>query len=938
MSLELSIAEYERKIKYLEEEVNILQTIKNDFTYLVNAVTEGVCIVSYDTQNDLKYIFISDNVLKIIGRPKSYLDNGINSWYDIVHPSDKDIYLSHTKKIFSKKVNKSVAEYRIFTDWFEIKWLREEMHLRQTTRNTYIIHVVIKDITQEVSFERKYSDSKTKLDSLINQSIDGIAIINENGFISEWNDAMYKISGKKPSEAIGRYIWDIMNEFYPINDKDRIFKRNFKGNTLDFFRKGTKPVWFNQRFDNEFIAMDGERKWIESIFFPIQSSFGQQLCLIIRDITQKKEAESRLISSELNYRDLVENANSIILRWSLKGEILFLNEYGQEYFGVKQEDVIGKHVMGTIVPEKEVSGRDLRNLMKKICDNTENYQININENIKSNGEKSWVLWTNKVIRNDKNEIIEIYSVGTDITDRKNSEEALRESEEKFRKLNENSVVGVYIVQNDLIRYSNPALANIFGYDLSDLNNSMRFSNLIHPDDRGLIEKNNKRQLNLENLEYSNYTLRGLKKTGELLYIQVFGSITIYKGKPALIGHLLDITEQKLAEQELQLARQKALSATESKSQFLAKMSHEVRTPMNGIVGAAEYLKSLTLNPEQKEFVELISRSASNLITIVNEILDFSKIESGQIELESINFSLHDLLKDVIQLVQFKANEKYINLNCNIDQKIPRQINGDPVRIRQVLLNLINNAVKFTEEGSVNVNVKLKESKGTKHKIRFEVQDTGIGISPDKIDKVFDEFVQAEVSTTRKYGGSGLGLSIAKMLVERMGGLIQVESKINVGTHFWFEIEFNSFVTFKDDEAIFSEIKEKEIVKKSLNVLLVEDNPINQKVAQNQLKNLGHFVQVADNGEIAVAKFKDAETDFDIIFMDIQMPVMDGIEATKQIKTYCKETGKSCYIIALTANTMRFEREQYINAGLDEFVGKPYKLSDLDRIIKLFFPA
>ncbi|MDX1961047.1 MAG: ATP-binding protein [Leptospiraceae bacterium] len=389
---------------------------------------------------------------------------------------------------------------------------------------------------------------------------------------------------------------------------------------------------------------------------------------------------------------------------------------------------------------------------------------------------------------------------------------------------------------------------------------------------------------------------------------------------------------RTSEKELVEAKEKAQDSSNSKSIFLANMSHEIRTPINGILGMSKILRDSSLSKGESEYVGAIIESSQNLLGIINDILDFSKIEAGKIELEEIRFNLQELVKSVQKTMLFAVGEKNIQLKLEGLNNLERTYNGDPVRIRQILINLVNNAIKFTEIGEVKIKLSVISSSETNSRIRFEIIDTGIGVDEETIQKMFAPFTQADSSTARKFGGTGLGLSISKFLVELMGGEIGVTSKPNIGSNFWFEINLLKGKEISETQVIHKH-NEDSVKKIEARVLLAEDNQINQLVAQKFLEKIGINPVIVDNGEQVLRILEEAK--FDLILMDCQMPILDGFETTLRIR----KSGKSYSnipIIAMTANAMKEDRDLCIEKGMNDYIAKPYEIETLVEVLEKWF--
>lgn len=380
-----------------------------------------------------------------------------------------------------------------------------------------------------------------------------------------------------------------------------------------------------------------------------------------------------------------------------------------------------------------------------------------------------------------------------------------------------------------------------------------------------------------------------------------------------------------ANRALVIAKDIAEAASQSKSAFLANMSHEIRTPMNGVLGMVNLALQTELTSEQKQYLEDIQLSADALLTILNDILDLSKIEAGKLELEPQTFKLREAVGGVMRTMQFAAKAKDLRLTHELDASVPDLLFGDAIRLRQVLVNLVGNAVKFTQQGEVDVRVGLVSQTDAQVRLIFSVQDTGIGIEEDKQERIFAAFVQADGSTTRKYGGTGLGLTISKQLVQLMKGEMGVESSAGKGSRFYFEAEFQ---LASQAQALLADTPDlsPEVTRDKLSILLAEDNLVNQRLAVRLLEKMGHAVTVVGTGRAAVDAFGKAS--FDLILMDIQMPELDGFEAAREIRRLEAGGEARIPIIALTANAMKGDREDCLAAGMDDHLAKPIRQDQL----------
>ncbi|MEH2172999.1 PAS domain S-box protein [Nostoc sp.] len=691
---------------------------------------------------------------------------------------------------------------------------------------------------------------------------------------------------------------------------------------------------FNLQFRQR--TPSGQIKWVHCRSMPQRLKNGETVWSgVVIDITDLKLAEEALRESEIKYRDLVQTANSIILRWDTTGQITFINQYGQKFFGFQESEILGRHVIGTIVPEIEVSGRDLKALMTDICQNPANYQDNENENIRSDGKKVWVKWANKAILNEQGELVEILSVGFDISERKHIEEVLFESELRLRSILENVNDVIYILNPDgTFAYISPSLTDALQYEPVELVGN-HLAPIIHPDYlqlcidavQGLVETGQ----TIWGLEY----LVKHKDGSWCWHISNISAVQDDAGNVLYcVGIARDVTQRKVMEEELRQAKAAADAASKAKSEFLANMSHELRSPLNAILGFSQLLhRSQTLNHEQQENVDTIIHSGEHLLTLINNVLDLSKIEAGQTTLNESNFNLHQLLHDVETMFTLRAEEKKLQLVCDRRSQLPQYIRTDQVKLRQVLINLLSNAIKFTEQGKITLRVmpedadsgllKAKPSSITTPQVSilFEIEDTGIGIAPEEANNLFIAFSQTQAGKTHE--GTGLGLAISRQFIELMGGKISVNSALHQGTTFRFNIQA-AIVASTDQRHPIRQVIGLEPGQSNYRILVVDDKPVNRQLLVKLLSPFGFELREASNGQEAIAIFQEWEPH--LIWMDMRMPIMDGYEATKQIKATTK--GQATAVIALTASALEEQKAIVLSAGCDGFIRKPFQQAEI----------
>ncbi|NMF58893.1 PAS domain S-box protein [Pseudanabaena yagii] len=643
------------------------------------------------------------------------------------------------------------------------------------------------EILEHEMTEAALRESEEKFAKAFRSSPDGMALITAgtNKHV-DVNDKWTQITGYSREEAIGSAPSDL-NLWLDLRERDRM---------LEILERDGRV--FN--YEASFVTKAG--KVITGLISSETIEFGGQAFAIyaVKDISDRKKIEENIKESEKKYRDLVESANCIILRWDTQGNICFLNDYGLKFFGYELEEIIGSYVLETIVSAESITGEDLRIMIEDICQSPEKYQLNENENICKDGRRVWVTWSNKPIYDDQGQLIEILSVGTDITDRKR------------------------------------------------------------------------------------------------------------------------------AEKELQSAKEIADMANRAKSDFLANMSHELRTPLNGILGYAQILKRSDDPQKHRSGLEIIQRSGEHLLTLLNDILDLSKIEAKKLELNTSEFDLPKLLQSITDMFQLQVHAKDVKLIYQPLTPLPTIMYGDEKRLRQVLINLFGNAVKFTDRGSVSFSVSAQpyesnnlNSSNTKqknYKVRFEIADTGVGIDPDKLEEIFLPFQQVG-ERSRRYSGTGLGLPICQKIVEMMGGQLQVTSTLNEGSTFWFEIDLaevpnHNITNTIDSRTITGYYGDRR------KILVVDDKTENRMVLSDLLTPLGFIVAEAIDGYDCINQAQIFAPD--LILLDMVMPELDGHETTKQLRQL--SMFEKTAIVMVSASAFSQDRELSLNVGCNAFIAKP----------------
>ncbi|MFT3919890.1 PAS domain S-box protein [Cloacibacterium sp.] len=676
--------------------------------------------------------------------------------------------------------------------------------------------------------------------------------------------------------------------------------------------------------NNELLeTIDG--RFLERNYIPIfiNETYKGQLWKY-NDVTQRIKTQSLLVQSEERNRLIMNSALNAIIIINSEGDITFWNNQAEIIFGWKKDEVLNKSLSEIIIPDRHIEGhkKGMTNFLKTGEGSVLNKQIELPAMHKNGHEFPVEISIIPIQQN--NELI-FCSFIQDISERKKAENYIKRQEEKYRNIIANMNLGLIEVDNnEVIQFANQSFCDVSGFELEELVGKNPAKLFLYGVDNVEFLKE---QIALRKKGISSvYQLPIKNKRGEIRWWAISGAPN-YDDQGNLLGSIgihLDISDQKKLEEDLKLEKAKALEASKAKEVFLANMSHEIRTPLNAIIGFLRELKRISLNSTQTQFVENSYNASQHLLSIINNILDISKIESGEMTLENKNFSLKESINNVITILQPKAQQKKLKLFATFKEDLYPTLKGDSLKTEQILYNIIGNSLKFTDQGEIKVECKVLENLPNLQKISISIIDTGIGMSEEYVNNIFKKFTQEDSSVSRKYGGTGLGMVITKELVSLMKGSIDVKSEKNVGTKITITLsipkgnEIFQEKTLQDNQPISID---------GVNVLLVEDNELNQLVAENSLNHYNCIVTKADNGRIALDILKKNE--FDIILMDIQMPELDGIETTKILR---KEFNLKTPIIALTANAFKTEIDNCIAAGMIDYITKPFIEENLVNMI------
>ena len=631
--------------------------------------------------------------------------------------------------------------------------------------------------------------------------------------------------------------------------------------------------------------------------------------VVIDDITEYRKLEENLIKSRDYYLTLFENFPAMIWRADCRKKCNYFNKSWFDFTGRTMEQETGDGwAEGVHSEDIELSYK----VYSEAFASRELLEMEYRLRNKD-GQYRWILDIGRPFYDIDSKFSGYIGVCFDITERKIAEEGLR----RYRLLSQNANdIILFADINGYVIEANDAAIRAYGYEKEELFSKSIFY-LVNPDPRSPVGA----QPYQANARGIYYEATAYRKDGSTFTAEVSMQGSEIGSSKVLMAILRDVTERKRINEELKQAKESAEAANHAKSEFLANMSHEIRTPLNGMIGMIDLTLLTGLSEEQKDNLGTAKECTSTLLNLINDILDFSKIEAGKLTIEYVDFNIRDLLEQTIRPHIVRAEGKGLFLQYTFDSEIPEVVNGDPYRLKQIVNNLVGNAVKFTESGVVSFSITSISKNDEQTELEFRISDTGIGIAVEDIDRLFNSFSQVDSSHTRKYGGTGLGLAISKQLVEMMGGSIWVKSIKGNGSTFYFTVKLRNGNIPADALKPVASIRK---AQHPLRILLVEDDKINQLVITRMIQETGYKVITANNGIEALQILCDEN--IDVILMDIQMPEMDGIETTKRIRKGEEITGSHIPIIALTAYALQGDREKFLSVGMDGYIAKPIQIN------------
>jgi two-component system sensor histidine kinase/response regulator len=737
--------------------------------------------------------------------------------------------------------------------------------------------------------------------------------IDTSGLIQLANLAECRLLGYRLCELAGKPVWELVAEEEREAARDAVLAK----------LRGTLPT---RPFRRDYFRKDGARITVEIHENLIRDGDGQVTGIrsMLLDVTEKKRMEEALSQSERRFRALIENQGEGVVINDAEERITFANQAADRIFGVEPGALVGQTLYGFLPPDQIPIL--LEQAERRRGGGATTYEMEI---VRPGGERHTLRVTGAP-HLESGSAASTFGIIRDITEQRLAETQLADSEARFRQFAAAAQDATIAMDtHGAITFWNKAAERIFGYGEKEILGRPLHETICPPDLRGVFERNFPafRATGRGPVIGTTVEVTAQRKGGEQFPIELSLSAFQHKGEWHVIGGARDITQRKLTESRLASYARELEAANRAKTDFLASMSHEVRTPLNGIIGMTEMLLDTPLSADQRSCAETVCVSAEALLRIVNDVLDFSKIEAGRMSLEAIPFDLQALLEDTLDLVTLRAQEKGLELIFRHDPSLPPGVIGDPGRIRQIVLNLLGNGIKFTESGHVLLKVVTEAVRGGRVELRISVRDTGIGIPPDRLTRLFERFTQADSSTTRRYGGTGLGLAISRQLAELMGGRVSATSEPGAGSTFsvWLPLEI-------DPAARRPELDTGELG--GIRVLVVDDNPDCRPVTQELCARWGMRTEGCSAASAAIEKLTAAfhsGNPFQLVITDWLMAGMDGEQLTRAVRE--NSVLKSTPVIFLSSAGRRDEAARFTEAGCDGYLVKPVKASTLFELVR-----
>jgi PAS domain S-box-containing protein len=836
-------------------------------------------------------------------------------WIGRIHPEDWTRISGPLETYLRGESEQETVEFRALTKDGQWKWIAGDGRIvaPDDDGRPTMLRGLFRDITRTKAVEEALRASEERYRSLAEASPDAIYVIDTSGTFRFVNAAGARMVGRRPEEMIGRRQEDVFPPDRARQHSATIERLLATGELV--VEEGWVPL------------PDGEH-WFDTRLTPLMDAEGKPAGVlgISRDITERKRTEEAVRQSEERYRLMADYATDLISRHAPGGEFLYASPACRRTHGREPEELVGQNPYQWFHPDDlERLEAYHRVLIEDGSPRTVDYRLRGKD-----GKYLWVETTSRAVFDPSSgEVLEIVSVTREISDRKRAEEAIRESEHRFRLIAENvSDTICRLDPSGVVAYVSPACRTLMGLEPEELLGRNAFE-FVHPDDLERMLRSHAELLAAPGSRTIVYRLR--HRDGHYLWAETtVNSIAEPASGEVASGVTVtrDITARKEAEEELSRAKLAAEAASRAKGEFLANVSHEIRTPMTAILGYTELLMSVDLTLEQRlEFLRTIHRNAKGLLGLLDDILDLSKIEADRLVAQRTDCSPWEIVEEVLSLMRVRAVDKGLRLDAEYAYPLPATISTDPARLRQILVNLVGNAIKFTDAGEVRVVVRCRTEGEPSPRVLFEVADTGIGMSPDEVARLFKPFTQLDASTTRRFGGTGLGLAISSRLAELLGGGIDVESRAGEGSTFTLAIapgplEAAAMLDRRPGApppADAAPLPSTGALRGR--VLLAEDAPDVQQLVVLLLRRMGLEVEVAESGRAAYERtLRSAEEGrpYALILMDIQMPDWDGYEAARRLR----EEGWRGPIVALTAYAMPQDRQRCLAAGCDDYIAKP----------------